>query len=106
MAMIKKNYQYDGTFTDNISVAEEISCGKTMLVQNLGKNKMFGEFKSVHRVSKIKLSANRVIETKSCFADTVIEFYYLDDLSDFNILIETFQQERLDEDNSAMLEKK
>ena len=104
--MIEKNYRYDGTFRNNILVAGKTGCGKAMLVENLKKNKMFGELESVDWVSKIKLSANVVIEIKRWFADTNIEFHYLDDLSDFNVLIEAFQQERLNEDNSAILKKK
>ena len=59
-----------------------------MRKNNLGKNKIFHELKSVDWVSKIKLSAKREQE--------IID--YPDDLSEFNILIETFQQERLDDE--------
>ena len=60
---------------------------------------MFGELKTVHWVSKINLSKNREGEIRSCFVDTPIEFHYLSDLSEFNVLIETFQQKRLEDEN-------
>ena len=43
-----ENYQYDAKFTDNILVVGQTGCGKTIFVQNLAKNKMFGKLKSVN----------------------------------------------------------
>ena len=60
---------------------------------------MFGGLKTVDWVSKINLSKNREGEIRSCFVDTPVEFHYLNNLSEFNVLIETFQQERLGDEN-------
>ena len=48
--------EYDGTFTGNILVVGQTSCGKTTFAQNHGKNRTFGELKSVDWVSKITQS--------------------------------------------------
>ena len=39
---------YGGRFTDNILVVGQKWCGKTIFVQNFGKNKMFANLKSVY----------------------------------------------------------
>lgn len=39
--------QFDGTFTGNILVLGQTGCGKTTLVQDLGKNKIFRYLESV-----------------------------------------------------------
>ena len=39
------NYSFDANFEGNILVVGRTDCGKTTFVQNLGKNKMFGEMK-------------------------------------------------------------
>lgn len=48
----RKNYQYDGTFIDNTLVARQKGFGKTTFVQNLGKNEMFDELKSITKYEK------------------------------------------------------
>ena len=53
------NYTYDAKFEGNILVVGRTGCGKTTFVQNLGKNKMFGDIKEVFWISKIALSSNR-----------------------------------------------
>ena len=73
-------------FTNNILVGK-----------NLDKNKTFGEHKSVDWVSKINPPSKREDEIQSYFDDTKTDFHYHDDLSEFNIFIETFQQERYDD---------
>ena len=40
-----ENILYDGKFSDNILVVGQTGCGKTTFVENLGRNKMFGEIK-------------------------------------------------------------
>ena len=50
------NYSYDAKFEENFLIIGRTGCGKTIFVQNLRKNKMFGEFKEVIWVSKISLS--------------------------------------------------
>ena len=39
------NYSFDAKFEGNILVVGRTGCGKTTFVQNLGKNKVFGEKK-------------------------------------------------------------
>ena len=45
--MSKNNFMYDGTFIGNILVVGQTRCGKTSFVQNLGRNKIFGNIDSV-----------------------------------------------------------
>ena len=53
------NYMYDGKFEGSILNVGRTGCGKTTFVQNLGKNKLFGETKAVYWISKIELSKDR-----------------------------------------------
>ena len=53
------NYSFDAKFEGNILVVAGTGCGKTMSVQILGKNKMFGEMKEVSWLSKMLLSRER-----------------------------------------------
>ena len=64
---------------------------------------MFGALKSIEWISEIILLSKREKEIKSCFADVKIPFHYAHNLSEFNSLIQTFQQERYD-DYKEMLE--
>ena len=50
------NYNYDTKFEGNILVVGRTGYGKRTFVQNLEKNKMFGNLKEVIWVSKILLS--------------------------------------------------
>ena len=50
------NYNYDTKFEGNILVVGRTGCRKRTFVQNLEKNKMFGNLKEVIWVSKILLS--------------------------------------------------
>ena len=52
-------YSYDGKFEGNILIVGRTRCGKTTFVQNLGKNKLFGDIATVYWISKISLSAER-----------------------------------------------
>ena len=45
--MDKMNYSYYAKFEENILVLGRAGYGKTIFVQNLGKNKMFGKIKEV-----------------------------------------------------------
>lgn len=53
------NCNFDAKFERNILVVGRTGCGKTTFVQDLGKNKMFGEIEEVMWVSKIPLSMER-----------------------------------------------
>ena len=43
--VVEMNYNYDAKFEGNILVVGRTRCGKTSLIQNLGKNKMFPNLK-------------------------------------------------------------
>ena len=59
MRMDEIKYSSDGKFKGNILIGGRARCGKTTFVQNLGKNKLFGDILRVYWVSKISLSAER-----------------------------------------------
>lgn len=61
---------------------------------------MFGQLKSVNWISKTLLSKSSKEQIKKRFQETPIEFHYPKDLSDFKLLIETFQKKNTgDNDN-------
>ena len=57
--MDENNLTFDGTFNGNILVVGQTRCGKTSLVESLGKSKIFESSDSVDWISKIDLSARR-----------------------------------------------
>ena len=63
------NYSYDRKFEENILVVGRTGCGKTTFVQNLGKNKLFGDMKEVYWITQIELSADRESNIRDCFKD-------------------------------------
>ena len=101
------NFQYDGTFSNNILVVGQTGCGKTSFVQSLGKNKIFGDrLKSVDWVSKINLKKSREEKIRECFNYTTIEFHYPDNLPDFYMFLETFLKDAIgDEDKQETTDK-
>ena len=40
--MDEVNYTYDGKFEGNVFIVGRTGCGKKTIVQNLGKNNLFG----------------------------------------------------------------
>lgn len=60
-------FSYDGRFNGNILVVDRTSCGKTTFVQNLAKNKLFGNIKYIFCVSNIDLSKKREGNIRDCF---------------------------------------
>ena len=102
---MSENFQYDGTFFDNILVVGQTGCRKTSFVQSLSKNKIFGDVLiSADWVSKIKLTKSRENKFRECFSYTNVEFHFPDDSPDFNLLIETFQKVTLEDDNQETKE--
>ena len=102
---MSESFQYDGTFSNNILVDGKTGCGKTSFAQILGKNKIFGNgLKSVYWVPKINLKKSGKDEIRECFSYTNVEFHYPDNLADFNLLIETFQKDTLDDNNQETKE--
>ena len=54
--MDMNNYTYDGKFEGNILVLGQAACGKITFIQNLARNKLFGQIKDVTWLTKITLS--------------------------------------------------
>ena len=70
-------------------------CGKTIFIQQLGKNELFGaEITDVFWVSKIILSSEREDSIRNSFEDQDVHFSYPTDLDEFNYLISNFTQEK------------
>ena len=86
------NYSFDAKFEGNILVVGRTGCGKTTFVQNLGKNKMFGEIKEVIWLSKIPLSREREKNISDCFINKQIDFKYPNAVEDFEDLLEFFHR--------------
>lgn len=63
-------------------------------MQNLGKNKLFGDITTVCWISKITLSEEREEKIGQCFEDQEVNFNYPENLDDFNYLIQTFMQRK------------
>ena len=58
-------YTYDGKFEGSILIVGKTGCGKTTFVQNLGKNKMFGDVKEVYWDLKLNFpwTEKKILET-------------------------------------------
>ena len=67
-------------------------CGKTTFVQNLGKNRMFGDIKEVFWISKIALSSDREGNIRDYFTEQKVDFKYPNNVEDFNNLLEFCQR--------------
>ena len=95
MERSRGDYTYDRKFDRNILIVVRTGCGKTAFIQNLGKNKMFGEeMLKVFWVSKINLSEEREESIRASFEDQNVYFHYPSDLEDFNFLISDFTQKK------------
>ena len=76
----------------------QTACRKTSFVQSLGKNKIFdARLKSINWVSKITLTKSREDEIRTCFDYTTIEFHYPHALDYFDMLLETFRRNSIDD---------
>ena len=69
---MSENFQYDGTFSNNILVVGQTGCGKSF-VQSFGK--------SVDWVFKINLTKGREGEIREFFNYTTTEFHCPDDFT-------------------------
>ena len=88
------NYSYDRKFEENILVVGRTGCGKTTFVQNLGKNKLFGDMKEVYWITQIELSADRESNIRDCFKDQNEDFKYPNNVEDFNDLLEIYKRKK------------
>ena len=84
------NYSFDAKFEGNILVVGR----KTTFMQNLGKNKMFGEIKEMIWLSKIPLSRKREKNISDCFIDEQIDFKYPNTIEDFEDLLDFFREKK------------
>ena len=77
----------------------QTGCRKTSFAQSLSKNRIFRDWLLiVDWISKIDLTKSREDEFRRCFAYTIVNFYYPDDIEKFELLIENFQQDVIDND--------
>ena len=90
--MDEVSYSYDGKFEGNILIVGRTGCGETTVVQNLGKNKLFGDIKEVYWISKIELP-NVKRKKLDCFKDQNVGFKYPKNI-DFNDLLKCYQQKK------------
>ena len=92
---MENKYSFDGKFEGNILIVGRTGCGKTTFIQNLGKNRMFGnEIIEVFWVSKSFLNKEREDFIRDSFQDQKVHFSYPQDLNNFNYLIKNFMQEK------------
>ena len=66
-------------------------CGKTTFVQNLAKDKLFGQITEVYWVSKIELSKEQEESIEAIFEDQEINFHYL---NNYDYLIDVFKRRK------------
>ena len=100
--MDETKYTFDGKFEGNTLILGRTKCGKTTFVQNLGKNKLFGEIITVFWISKISLSDETEEKIRDSFEDQEVFFNYLENLDDFNYILEGFMQKKADYVNSEI----
>ena len=81
-------------------------CGKTTLIQQLGKNELFGvEITDFWEVSNIILPSETEDAIRESFKNKDVHFNYPNNLDDFNYLLGNFTQEKSDyvnEDSKKM----
>ena len=94
--MIINNFMYDGTFNGNMLVVGQTRCRKTLFVQNIGKNKMFGSIESVDWISKIELSAATEHQRRERFSYASVEFHYPNDVGEFETVLELLKDNKSD----------
>ena len=90
----KVDYRYDRKFEGNILIVRRTSCSKTTFVQNLDKNKLFGDVKEVYWISQIELSKDREKNIRDCFVDQTINFDYPNNVEEFNDLLEVYTRKK------------
>ena len=90
------NYMCDAKFEWKILVVGRNGCDKTIFVQNLGKNQMFGDIKEVLWISKISLSTEREDNIRDCFANQQVHFEYPINIDEFEDLLEIYKRKKRD----------
>ena len=79
-----------------ILVVGRTGCRKTTFVQNLGKEKLFGDIEEVYWISNIELSTEREDGIKDCFKDQTVDFKYPSSVEDFYDLLEIYKRKKSD----------
>ena len=103
--MDEMNYAYDRRFEGNILIVGRTGCGKTTFVQSLGRSKSFGDIDKVFWVSEVELSKDREDNIRDCFVDQTVDFFYRNNVADFNDLLEIFAQKKANYDENDLGEK-
>ena len=85
---------YDGTFSGNILVVGQTRCGKTLFVQSLGRNKIFGNIDSVDWISKVDLAENREHQIRQSFSYASVEFHYPNDVAEFDTVLDSLKHKK------------
>ena len=98
------NYSYDRKFEGNILVVRRNGCGKTTFLENLGKNKLFGDVKEAYWISKVELSTDRESNIRDCFKDQNVDFKYPNNVEDFNNLLEVYKRKTSSDHESYLSE--
>ena len=86
-----RKYVYDEKFERNVLIALHSFCGKTIFLQKLAVNNLFGEFKEVKWMPKTELKSRREAKIEFCF-NTEVNFYYLSNTSEFEHVL--FKKEK------------
>ena len=92
--MTRNKFMYDGTFNGNMLVVGQ-TCGKTLFVQKLGKNKIFGSIEPVDWISKNELSTDREHQIRESFSYTSVEFHYPNDVGEFEMILELLKDNKI-----------
>ena len=92
--VVKISYSYGTNFEGNVLVVGGRGCGKTTFVQNLGKNKMFGNIKEATWASKILLSKEREDQIRGCFVDEKVDFKHVETIDEFDDLLEYIHRKK------------
>ena len=88
------NYTYSGKFNSSVIIFGQTGYSKITFIQNLAKNKMFGELKNLFWLTKIELSKDREQNISICFHGVHVRFLCLPTLDDFNMHLDFFQKKR------------
>ena len=92
--MTRNKFMYDGTFNGNMLVVGQTR-GKTLFVQKLGKNKIFGSIEPVDWISKNELSTDRKHQIRESFSYTSVEFHYPNDVGEFEMILELLKDNKI-----------
>ena len=102
--MVGEDLKYDRTFCGNILAVGQTRRRKIYFVQNLGKNKIFGNIMSVDWISKIESSENREHHLRQTFSYTSVEFHYPNNTNEFETILDLLKGNKNIVNNNACTE--